>query len=133
MPQPEPLPLEDLATSLGYCADALRRRRLAGIRERTINHVQAQTLMDQESELRLRADRALMEAAQRIVLDMEEAKGALKDCISKARECLDTVEDIGKVLEVAGDLLVLGAALQTGKPNLILAAYRELVDGTAAG
>lgn len=133
MPQPETLPLEDLAVSLGYCADALRRRRLSGIRERRINHAQAQTLMDQESELRLRAERALMEAAQHIVLDMKEADGALKACISRAREYLDTVEDFGKVLEVAGDLLVLGAALQTGKPTLILAAYRELMDGTGAG
>lgn len=120
------LPLESLAKGFSDCAEAIRRRRTAALRARTLTHQEAQRLMEQEEELRLRADRHLLEAALRVPLDLEEAQGELQACVARARERMDTVQDLGRVIEVAADLLVLASALQAGKAGPILAAFEEL-------
>jgi hypothetical protein len=118
--------VEQLADSMGKAADAIHERILKGIGDDELTRAQAQSLFQDETTLRVKANALYLEALQLIVKDLDLAQAELIKVVNKATTEIKKIEQISNFIDLVADLLVLAAAAYAAKPGPILAAVEEV-------
>jgi hypothetical protein len=118
--------VEDLADALVRSADAIHERIINGIENNQVQPVQAYSLFQDETSLRVKANALYLEAVKLTVSDLEIAQANLIKVMDKATSRIKTIETIAGFVDLVADLLVLAAAAYAAKPGPIIAALDEV-------
>lgn len=145
--------LEALADSLSATADELHTRLMRAIRQRPpgapaapgypaapaaappapaagidqgISQGAAQALFENEVALRQRANGLYLDAAALAAGGLGGMQRQLLDLNAQARETLRKVDRLKDLIGITSELLALGAAIASGKPEHIVAPYTQL-------
>lgn len=116
----------DLADALGTCADSMQANLMKRIRAGEIPPAEARDAFDVAVHLRQTANRLYLDAAERVVADLEEPQSDLLTTVETARKRMEGIRKIGLVMEMSSNMLALATAVHTRKPKLILAALKEM-------
>jgi len=124
---------ETLADQLSACADALHRRLMAALRKPVpagsppaIPQGVAQALFENEVALRQRANALYLDAAVVAASGLAVHQQALLELTARAQQKIDKIDRIKDLVDVAAELLALGAALAGGKPDKVLSPLEKL-------
>ncbi|NVM79227.1 hypothetical protein FHW83_005064 [Duganella sp. SG902] len=130
---PKQAALEALADQLSACADAIHRRLMRAIRKPAadggipgISQGVAQALFENEVALRQRANGLYLDAAALAAAGLEAHQRQLLALTARAQEKIDRIDRIKDLVDLAAELLTLGAAVATGKPDKVLAPLEQL-------
>ena len=115
-----------LAKGLTRGADALHARLLEAIARGEADQATAQRLFQDEAVLRQRAEALCLDAAGRVLADLQPPQAALLATVEAARARIARAEQLSHVLALAADLLVLAAAACAAQAPLIAAAWLEV-------
>jgi hypothetical protein len=118
--------VEALADAFGRSADVIHDRIIKAIKEENMKQAQAQSLFQDETALRIKANALYLEAIKLVVRDLELDQTELIKCIDKASSGMKTIDKISAFVDLVADLLVLAAAAYAAKPGPIIAAFREV-------
>lgn len=125
--------LEALADQFSACANALHRRLMRAIRKPApdggipgISQAVAQALFENEVALRQRANSLYLEAAVLAGAGLEGQQQQLLELTAKAQHAVDHIERLKDLIDLAAELLALGAAVATGKPDKVLQPLENL-------
>lgn len=118
--------VEALADALVKSADAIHDRIIKEIERQEIKQVQAYSLFQDETSLRVKANALYLEAVKLTVRDLELAQTRLIKVMDKAASQIKTIETIAGFVDLVADLLVLAAAAYAAKPGPIIAALGEV-------
>ncbi|WP_343731494.1 hypothetical protein [Duganella sp.] len=125
--------LETLADQLSACADALHQRLMRAIRKPAadggipgIAHAVAQALFENEVALRQRANGLYLDAAVLAASGLGAHQQQLLELTARAQEKIERIDHIKDLVDLAAELLTLGAAVATGKPDKLLAPLEKL-------
>jgi len=118
--------VEDLANKLSESADVMHARLMQAIRKKEIDHASAQSLFQDESALRQRANSLYIDAAACVVKELEESQAGMIAAIDAANRKIGKMKQIAAFVDLIADLLVLAAAAYAAKPAPILAALKEI-------
>src|SRR5471030_1983046 len=144
--------LEALADSLSACADELHARLMRAIRQSPpvaaaaplppaagpagprvaagidpgISQGAAQALFENEVALRQRANGLYLDAAALAAGGLGGMQRQLLDLSAKARETIRKVDRLKDLIGITSELLALGAAIASGKPEHIVTPYTQL-------
>ncbi len=118
--------VEATADALTQCADEAHERVMKAIERKEVTQAQAQSLFQEESALRQRANALYIEAAKCVVEDLELSQKALLQTIGEAKRRLKTIQKITAFLDLLADLVGLATAVTAAKPGPILAAFKEV-------
>jgi len=124
--------VEAVAQCLSECADAVHERIKAAIKNREIERDQAQSLFQEESLLRRRANGLYIDAAKGVVAGLAESQADLLAAIDNAKEQIGQIKEVARFIDLVADLAVLAAAVGAGKPAPIVAALKEVREGVEA-
>ncbi|MQA42504.1 hypothetical protein [Rugamonas aquatica] len=122
-----------LADSLSACADALHTRLMHALRQPApggqapaISQGAAQALFENEVILRQRANGIYLDAARLSASGLDSAQQQLLDVTARARDAIDRIDRAKDLIDIAAELLSLGAAVATGKPERLVAPLEKL-------
>ena len=126
--------IEALADSLSACADALHARLMRAIRKPSpdsqtlpgISQGAAQALFENEVTLRQRANSLYLDAAVLAVSGLGGRQQQILDLTARAQEKIQKIDRLKDLVDLAAELLSLGAAVATGKPEQILSPLEKL-------
>ncbi len=125
--------LETLADHLSACANALHARLMRAIRtpkpDGTLPGVSqgvAQALFENEVALRQRANSLYLDAAILAAAGLGAQQQQLLDLTALAQQKIEHIERIKDLVDLAAELLTLGAAVATGKPERVLSPLEKL-------
>ncbi|MET0266568.1 MAG: hypothetical protein ABW202_13200 [Duganella sp.] len=128
--------IEAIADGLSASADALHTRLVRLLRQRDdergqpgaplISQAAMQALFDNEIALRQRAGSLHLEAAVVATTGLGGAQQQLLDVVARARRTIDKVDRVKELIELTGELLALGAALASGKPERLATPYEKV-------
>lgn len=128
--------IEAIADSLSASADALHARLMQLLRERDtdsgqpgaplISQAAIQALFDNETALRQRAGSLYLEAAVLATTGLGGAEQQLLQVVARARRTIDKVDKVKELIELTGELLALGAALASGKPERLATPFEKV-------
>lgn len=125
--------IELLADHLSANADALHRRLMRAIRQPAadgalpgISQGVAQALFENEVALRQRANGLYLEAAVLAASGLGPQQQQLLDLTARAQEKIDKINRLKDLVDLAGELLSLGAAVAAGKPEQVLKPLEKL-------
>lgn len=125
--------IEALADQLSACADALHARLLRALRPSTpdstlpaISQRAAQAVFDQEVALRQHANRLYLDAATLAASGLDQYQQQLLTLTVQARHKIDRIDRIKEMVDLAAELITLGGALASGKPERVLAPLEKL-------
>ncbi|GGB99184.1 hypothetical protein GCM10011352_26700 [Marinobacterium zhoushanense] len=124
--------VEAFAQCLTECADAIHERIKAAIKNREIERDQAQSMFQEESLLRQRANGLYIDAANSVVAGLTEPQDALLAAIDNANDRIQQIKEIAGFIDLVTDLAVLAAAVSAAKPAPILAALKEVKEDVDA-
>jgi hypothetical protein len=124
-----------LADSLSANADALHRRLMRAIRRPApgqapdlpgISQGAAQALFENEVALRQRANSLYLDAAVLAASGLGGHQQIMLDLTARAQQKIDQIDRLKDLVDLAAELLTLGAAVATGKPEQILKPLENL-------
>ncbi|MYM68186.1 hypothetical protein GTP45_15300 [Pseudoduganella sp. FT55W] len=125
--------IEALADHLSACADALHRRLMRAIRQPApqggmpgMAQGVAQALFENEVALRQRANGLYLDAAVLAASGLGPQQQQLLDIAARAQIKIDQINRIKDLVDLAGELLSLGAAVASGKPDHVVAPLEKL-------
>lgn len=118
--------VEDFAEELTKCADSIHDRLMKAIKNKEIEHSEAQLIFQDEVVLRQRANSLYIDAANCVVAEVGDSQRSILDLIDTAGEKIKAIKKIANFIELVADLLVLAAAAYAAKPEPILAALKEM-------
>jgi hypothetical protein len=127
--------IEALADSLSANADALHRRLMRAIRRPApgqspdlpgISQGAAQALFENEVTLRQRANGLYLEAAVLAASGLGGHQLQILELTKRAQQKIDQIDRLKDLVDLAAELLALGAAVATGKPDQILKPLENL-------
>lgn len=118
--------VEALADSFGKSADVIHKRILNAIRKKEIGQTEAQSLFQDETALRIKANALYLEAVQLVVRDLEVTQRELMKVVDKATAHIKKIKKISAFVDLVADLLVLAAAAYAAKPGPIVSALNEV-------
>jgi hypothetical protein len=127
--------IEALADSLSASADALHKRLIRAIRRPApgqapdlpgISQGAAQALFENEVALRQRANSLYLDAAVLAASGLGGHQQKLLELTARAQEKIDRIDRLKDLVDLAAELLMLGAAVATGKPEQILKPLENL-------
>lgn len=133
-----PLPpsdIEALADQFSACADALHQRLMRAIRQRGVapaghpdelSNKGAEALFDLEVTLRQRANSLYLDAAELAGRGLAGQQQQLRELMEQARQRIDQIAHLKDMIDISAELLALGAALASGKPERLLAPLEKL-------
>lgn len=138
--------IETLADSLTACADALHARLLRAMRTKPpapgdkppaepvhgLPREQAQALFDTEVALRQRANALHLDAALLAAAGLAGHQLQLLDLAARARQAVGRIDHWRDIIDIAGQLLTLAAAVAAGKPEHIAAPLEQIKHGLDA-
>ena len=122
-----------LADSLSGCADALHARLMRALRQPApggqapaISQGAAQALFENEVTLRQRANGLYLDAARLAAGGLGGAQQQLLDVTTRARDSIARIERAKDLIDIAAELLSLGAAVAAGKPERLVSPLEKL-------
>lgn len=123
--------IEAVADSLSANADALHARLMRAIRKPApglpgISHGVAQALFENEVALRQRANGLYLDAAVLAVAGLGGQQQRILDLTARAQEKIQQIDRIKDLVDIAAELLSLGAAVASGKPEQIIKPLENL-------
>ena len=118
--------IEDIANSLTECANSIHERLMKAITDREVNQDQARAIFDDEATLRQRANALYIDAAKCVAINLTISQESLTDVVSGAKDKIKKIRQISTFLDLIADLLALAIAAYSAKPNLIIAAFKEV-------
>lgn len=118
--------IEDLANSLTECANSIHERLMKAIRAKEVSQDQARAIFDDEATLRQRANTLYIDAARCVAINLTISQESLTDVVDDAKDKIKKIKQISTFLDLVADLLVLAIAAYSAKPNLIIAAFKEV-------
>jgi HAMP domain-containing protein len=127
--------IEALADSLSACADALHTRLMRAIRRQPqdqtsglpgISQGAAQALFENEVTLRQRANSLYLDAAVLAARGLGGHQQQMLDLTARAQEKIRKLDRLRDLIDLTAELLSLGAAVATGKPEQILSPLEKL-------
>jgi hypothetical protein len=128
--------IEALADSLSACADALHARLMRAIRrlppdgktpELTgISQGLAQALFENEVSLRQRANSLYLDAAVLAAAGLGGHQQKMLELTARAQEKIRKIDRVKDLIDLSAELLSLGAAVATGKPDHLLSPLEKL-------
>jgi len=118
--------LEALADTLSACADALHQRLMREIRSKGIAQGVAQALFENEVALRQRANSLYLDAAVLAASGLETQQQQLLQLTARAATIIERIDRIKDLVDLAGELVGVGAALASGKPEKMLSSLEKL-------
>ena len=121
-----PADIAALADSITACARELHARIMRDIRREALSHQEAQALFDQEVALRLQANKLYVDAAVLAAGSLALPRQQLLELTEKAREAIRRIERSKLVVDIAGNLLRLAAAVAAARPEDLAPAAEEL-------
>ncbi|MGB9989111.1 hypothetical protein [Pseudoduganella rhizocola] len=121
-----PADIAALADSLTACAGELHARIMREIRREALGHEEAQTLFDQEVALRLQANKLYVDAAVLAAGSLALPRRQLLELTEQAREAIRRIERTKLVVDIAGNLLRLAAAVAAARPEDLAPAAEDL-------
>jgi hypothetical protein len=116
---------EALADNLSASANALHGQLMRAIRNGAPRE-QAQELFDQEIALRTQADSLYLDAAKLAASGLGDAQQQLVELTGQATAAIAKIEHIKDLLDIAANLLQLGAGIASGKPEQVLKPLENL-------
>jgi hypothetical protein len=125
--------LEALADNLSDCADALHRRLMRALRTPSadgalpgISQGVAQALFENELTLRQRANSLYLDAAVLAASGLATQQQQLVDLTARATQIIDRIDRVKDLVDLAGELINVGAAVAAGKPEKLLPSLEKL-------
>ena len=125
--------IETLADHLSANADALHQRLMRAIRKPSpdgalpgISQGVAQALFENEVALRQRANGLYLDAAVLAATGLGPQQQQLLDLTARAQEKIAKIDRLKDLVDLAGELLSLGAAVAAGKPDQLLKPLEKL-------
>ncbi len=118
--------LETLARQLSDCAAALHRRILLAMRLPATPQAQIQALFGREVALRMCANGLYLDAARLAASGLGPAQQQVLEVTARASVELEKIQQIKEVFDFSAELLALGAALASGKPEHLLKPLEDL-------
>lgn len=115
-----------LADSITACARELHARIMRDIRREALSHEEAQALFDQEVALRLQANKLYVDAAVLAAGSLALPRQQLLELTEQAREAIRRIERTKLVVDIAGNLLRLAAAVAAARPEDLAPAAEDL-------
>lgn len=125
-PATTPADIAALADSITACARELHARIMRDIRREALGHEEAQALFDQEVALRLQANKLYVDAAVLAASSLALPRQKLLELTEKAREAIRRIERTRLVVDIAGNLLRLAAAVAAARPEDLAPAAEDL-------
>lgn len=122
---PQAHDIEALADSLSASANALHLQLMRAIRAGAPRE-EAQALFANEIALRTQADSLYLDAAHLAAAGLDADQLQLRDVTQRAQATIARIDRLKDLLDLSADLLSLGAAIATGKPDHILAPFEKL-------
>jgi hypothetical protein len=125
--------IEALADHLSATADALHQRLMRALRQPApdgalpgITQEKAQALFDNEVALRQRANGLYLQAALLAASGLGPQQQQLLDLTARAQQKIAQIDRLKDLVDLAAELLTLGAAVATGKPDQVLKPLEKL-------
>jgi hypothetical protein len=124
--------IEALADNLSASADALHVRLMRALRRQPdgappeMSQGVAQALFENEVTLRQRANSLYLDAARLAAGGLGPAMLQLPEVTARAKEQIARIERLKDLIDLAAELLALGAAVAGGKPDQILSPFEKL-------
>jgi hypothetical protein len=125
--------IEALADHLSANADALHQRLMRAIRKPSadgalpgISQGVAQALFENEVALRQRANGLYLEAGVLAASGLGPQQQQLLDLTERAKEKIEKIDRLKDLVDLAAELLTLGAAVAAGKPDQLLKPLEKL-------
>jgi len=118
--------VEAFAIKITGCADSIHDRLMTAIKNKEIDQFTAQSIFQDETILRQRANGLYIDAANCVVDGLAESQKSMIDLIDKAKEKIKKIKAIEIFIDLIADLLVLAAAAYAAKPAPTLAALKEV-------
>jgi hypothetical protein len=131
--------IEALADRLSACADELHTRLMRAIRKQPpdtgtagtpgapgISQGVAQALFENEVALRQRANSLYLDAAQLAASGLGGAQRQVIDVTARAQEKIAKIDRIKDLIDLTAELLALGAAVATGKPEHVVSPLEKI-------
>jgi hypothetical protein len=117
--------IEALADRLSASANALHVQLMKAIRAGAPRE-QTQTLFDNEIALRTQADSLYLDAAHLAASGLAASQQQLLAVTERAQAAIDKIDHLKDLLDLSAELLELGAAIATGKPDHVLAPLEKI-------
>jgi hypothetical protein len=124
--------VEAFADNLTQCADSIHERLKKAIKNKEIDQYTAQSIFQDESILRQRANSLYIDAANHVVVDLRDPQKDVTVLIDTAKATIRTIDNIARFIDLIADLLVLASAAYAAKPAPILAALKEVKEDVDA-
>ncbi len=118
--------IEDLADSLTVCADSIHERLMKAIKGKSVEQTEAQSLFQDETILRQKANSLYIDAAKCVVEGLEIAQTDLLNTIKTATDEIKKIKKIAAFIDLVADILALAAAAYASKPGPVVAALKEI-------
>lgn len=118
--------IEVVARQLSDCAAALHRRILQAMRPPAAAQAQIQALFEREVALRMCANGLYLDAARLAASGLDPARQQLLAVTARAGATLEHIQHIKDVFDFSAELLTLGAAIVSGKPEHLLKPLENL-------
>ncbi|MYN44529.1 hypothetical protein GTP23_05495 [Pseudoduganella sp. FT93W] len=112
--------IEAVASQLSDCAAALHRRILLAMRPPAAPQAEIQALFGREVALRMCANGLYLDAARLAASGLDPAQQQVLAVTARARATLEHIQHIKDVFDFSAELLALGAAIASGKPEHVL-------------
>ncbi len=118
--------VEAFADKLTECSDSIHARLIKAIKKKEVSREEAQQIFQDESIIRQQANSLYIDAALCVVDGLEETQKSLIEVIDKAKDEIRKIKKVRAFIDLVVDLLVLASAAYAGKPQPILAAFKEV-------
>ncbi|MBV6323235.1 hypothetical protein [Duganella violaceipulchra] len=125
--------IEALGDSLSACADALHAQLMRALRQRapggtapSMTQGTAQALFENEVQLRQRANSLYLDSAKLAASGLGGAQQQLLEQTRRARDAVARIDQVKDLVDLSAELLSLGAAVASGKPDRIVTPLEKL-------
>jgi len=115
-----------LADGLSRSADIIHARLRKALQEHQADQTTAQRIFQEEEVLRQRANALYLDAASRVIPDLQPTQESLLGLVTAANDRIAKAQHVLQGLDLIADLLALAAAAGTAKARPILAALQAL-------
>jgi hypothetical protein len=117
--------IEALADRLSASANALHVQLMKAIRAGAPRD-ETQALFDNEIALRTQADSLYLDAAHLAAAGLAADQQQLLAVTERAQAAIDKINHLKDLLDLSAELLSLGAAIASGKPDHVLAPLEKI-------
>lgn len=124
--------IEELADKLSECSNSIHIRLMTAIKDKEVDRYQAQSIFQEETILRQRANGLYIDAANCVVQELTESQTNLIKLIDTAKEKITAIKKIADFIDIIADLIVLASAVYAAKPGPIISAFKEVKEDVAA-